>query len=50
MRDEWQQLRKQFAGRPLTGLQAALMRLGIGWPASEEELRNMDEILKRNKA
>jgi len=51
VREEWQRLRKQFAGRPLTELQAALARLGIAWrPASEEELRAIDEILTRSKA
>ena len=51
VREEWQRLRKQFAGRPLKELQAALVRLGIAWrPASEEELRGLDEILTRGKA
>jgi len=49
--EEWQRLRRQFAGRPLKELQAALVRLGIAWqPASEEELRGLDEILTRGKA
>lgn len=49
--EEWGRLRKQFAGRPLKELQAALMRLEIAWrPASEEELRRVDEILTRGKA
>ncbi|MGB2675542.1 MAG: contact-dependent growth inhibition system immunity protein [Candidatus Acidiferrum sp.] len=49
--EEWGRLRKQFAGRPLKELQAALVRLGIAWrPASEEELRGLDEILTRGKA
>jgi hypothetical protein len=51
VREEWQRLRKQFAERPLSELQAALVRLGIAWrPASEEELRGLDEILTRVKA
>ena len=51
VREEWGRLRKQFAGRPLMELQAALVRLGIAWrPASEEELRGVDEILTRSKA
>jgi hypothetical protein len=51
VREEWGRLRKHFAGRPLKELQAALMRLGIAWrPASEEELRALDEILTRGKA
>ena len=51
VREEWQRLRKQFAGRPLKELQAALGRLGIAWrPASEEELRAIDEILMHGKA
>ena len=49
--EEWGRLRKQFAGRRLKELQAALMRLGIAWrPASEGELRRLDEILTRGKA
>jgi len=49
--EERQRLRRQFAGRPLKELQAALVRLGIAWqPASEEELRGLDEILTRGKA
>ena len=49
--EEWGRLRKQFAGRRLKELQAALVRLGIAWqPASEEELRGLDEILTRGKA
>jgi hypothetical protein len=32
-------------------MQAALVRLEIAWrPASEEELRGLDEILTRSKA
>jgi methionine salvage enolase-phosphatase E1 len=51
VREEWQRLRKQFARRPLKELQAALVRLGIAWqPASEEELRGLDEILTRGTA
>ena len=51
VREEWQRLRNQFAGRPLKELKAALARLGIAWrPASEEELRGLDEILTRGKA
>ena len=51
VREEWQGLRKQFARRPLKELQAALARLGIAWrPASEKELRGVDEILTRGKA
>jgi hypothetical protein len=51
VREEWGRLRRQFAGRPLSELQAALIRLGIAWqPASEEELRGLDEILTRGKA
>jgi len=51
VREEWGRLRKQFAERPLKELQAALVRLGIAWrPASEEELRGLDEILTRSKA
>lgn len=51
VREEWRQLRKQSTGRPLEELQAALARLGIAWrPASEEELRGLDEILTRGKA
>ncbi len=51
VREEWQRLRKQFAERPLKKLQGALARLGIAWrPASEEELRAIDEILTRSKA
>ncbi len=49
--EEWQRLRKQFADRPLKELHGALARLGIAWrPASEEELRGIDEILARSKA
>jgi hypothetical protein len=51
VREEWRQLRKQFTGRQLNELQAALAWLGIAWrPASEEELRGLDEILTRGKA
>jgi hypothetical protein len=51
VREEWKRLRAHFAGRPLLELQAALVRLGIAWrPATEEELRVMDEILTRGKA
>jgi hypothetical protein len=51
VREEWQRLRKQFAGRPLKELQAALAQLGIAWrPASEAELRGVDGILARGKA
>ncbi len=51
VREEWGRLRKQFAERPLKELQGALVRLGIAWrPASEEELRGLDEILTRGKA
>jgi len=51
VREEWQRLRKQFAERPLNELHGALVRLGIAWrPASEEELRAIDEILTRGKA
>jgi len=51
VREEWGRLRKQFAGRPMKELLGALMRLGIAWrPASEEELRGLDEILTRGKA
>jgi hypothetical protein len=51
VREEWNRLRAHFAGRPLAELQAALVRLGIAWrPASEEELRVIDEILTRGKA
>ncbi|HKM81787.1 MAG TPA: contact-dependent growth inhibition system immunity protein [Candidatus Acidoferrum sp.] len=51
VREEWGRLRKQFAGRPLKELQAALVRLGIAWrPESEEELQGLDEILTRGKA
>jgi len=49
--EEWKRLRAHFAGRPLAESQAALVRLGIAWrPASEEELRRVDEILTRGKA
>ena len=49
--EEWKRLRAHFAGRPLAESQAALVRLGIAWrPASEEELRRIDEILTRGKA
>ena len=51
VREEWKRLRAHFAGRPFAELQAALVRLGIAWrPASEEELRPIDEILTRGKA
>ncbi len=51
VRAEWKRLRAHFAGRPLAELQAALVRLGIAWrPASEEELRGLDEILTRDQA
>ena len=51
VREEWKRLRAHFAGRPLADMQAALVRLGIAWrPASEEELRGLDEILTRGKA
>jgi len=51
VREEWQRLRAHFTGRPFAELQAALVRLGIAWrPATEEELRVLDEILTRGKA
>jgi hypothetical protein len=51
VRGEWQRLRAHFAGRPLAELQAGLVRLGIAWrPASEEDLRVIDEILTSGKA
>ncbi|HMD84634.1 MAG TPA: contact-dependent growth inhibition system immunity protein [Terriglobia bacterium] len=51
VREEWQRLRAHFAGRAFAELQAALVRLGIAWrPATEEELRAIDEILTRGKA
>ena len=50
VREEWSRLRKQFAGQPLTEMQAALVRLGIAWrPKSEEELRAVDEMLRCGK-
>ena len=51
VREEWTRLRVHVAGRPLGELQAALVKLGISWrPASEAELRRVDEILRRGKA
>jgi hypothetical protein len=46
VREEWKALRADFAGRPIEEMQAALVALGCAWrPASEEELKNIDEIL-----
>ena len=51
LREAWGRLRRQFAGRPFEELQTALIKLGIAWrPAAEEELRRVDEILKRGWA
>jgi hypothetical protein len=46
VREEWRALRANFAGRPIEEMQAALVALGCAWrPASEEELRRVDEVL-----
>jgi hypothetical protein len=48
VREEWQELRQAFSGRPIQDLQRALGALGAAWqPQSEQELRDVDEILSR---
>jgi CdiI immunity protein len=50
VREEWKALRAHFAGRPIGEIQAALMALGCAWrPASEEDLKSVDEILSSTK-
>jgi len=51
VREEWRALRQAFAGQPLHNFQNALVALGAAWfPASEQELREVDEILCRAEA
>ena len=48
---EWRALRKALAVQPLHNFQHALAALGAAWfPASEQELREVDEILDRAEA
>ncbi len=51
LREEWPLFRKSFAGRPLSEIQHALVRLGSAWhPQTEQELASVDEILSQAEA
>lgn len=51
VKEEWDQLRKRFAGRPLPEIRRALEQLGSAWsPENEEQLKSIDEILARPEA
>jgi len=46
VKEEWKMFRADFRGRSLREIQGALGALGSAWlPASEDELRQVDEIL-----
>ena len=48
VKDDWQALRRAFAGKSLDDFQHALAELGIAWqPQSADELRGVDDILNR---
>jgi CdiI immunity protein len=50
VKKEWKALRTNFAARPIEEMRAALVALGCAWrPASEEELKRVDEVLSPAK-
>jgi len=51
VKQEWNNFREEFRGRPLPEIQAAIGRLGSAWrPEGEKELRDWDEIFTRARA
>jgi hypothetical protein len=51
VKEEWQELRRAFSGRPLAEMHSGLAQLGAAWqPQSEQELQAVDEILRQAEA
>jgi hypothetical protein len=51
VKEEWQELRRKFSGRPLAEMHSGLAQLGAAWqPQSEQELQAVDEILRQAEA